>query len=288
MRTPLTLLAVALLSSSACSGGDSKVPTEAPPTDKAAAEPPNTEPPAPAPTLSLDELNKTAENTQLVPSPVEMQRALEKAGIAEGLDKLVTERSMKLDVENKDIVSVRTGVILADALLTVKSAPSEKLVGRLGTVKTGLMSLGAGNDLPTVIDDLVAKINNQGISRDDLVKELDDLHGAIIPEIRYEAGERCVPLIQAGSWLEGSNLVAAAVVAANKPEAGDKLLRQPLVVDYFLKYVKVEGAGKADAAVLKQLETTLMKLKDIASKPSLTIDDIKEVKTQTDAVLALL
>ena len=279
-RTPLTLLLVSLLSLSACSGDESKAPVDPKPAVKVE--------PLVAPTLSLDELNKAAENTQLVPSPMEMQRALEKAGIAEGLDKLVVDRKLKLDIANKDIVAVRTGVILADALLTVKGAPKENIVARLGTVKSGLDSLGAGKDLPTVIDDLIAKINNDGISRDDLVKELDDLHGAVIPEIRYEAGERCVPLLQAGSWLEGANLVSAAIITANKPEAGDKLLRQPLVVEYFLKYVKVEGAGKADGEVLKQLESTLMKLKEVAAKPSLTVDDVKEVKAQTDAILALL
>ncbi len=281
MRTPLTLLLASLLSLSACSGDESKAPVDTKPAV------PKVEPVV-APALSLDELNKAAENTQLVPSPMEMQRALEKAGIAEGLDKLVVDRKLKLDIANKDIVAVRTGVILADALLTVKGAPKENIVARLGTVKTGLDSLGAGKDLPTVIDDLIAKINNDGISRDDLVKELDDLHGAVIPEIRYEAGERCVPLLQAGSWLEGANLVSAAIITANKPEAGDKLLRQPLVVEYFLKYVKVEGAGKADGEVLKQLESTLMKLKEVAAKPSLTVDDVKEVKAQTDAILALL
>lgn len=287
MRTVPNLLLVSLLAVAGCSGDESKAPVDAPETP-ATKEPPTTEAPPPPAALSLTDLQQQAENTQLVPSPVEMQKALEKAGIAEGLDKLVPERTLKLDIENKDIVAVRTGVVLADALLTVKVAPKDKLTGRLGTVKAGLGSLGAGNDLPAVIDDLVAKINNDGISREDLVKELDDLHGAVLPEIKYEAGERCVPLLQAGSWLAGSNLVAAAIVAGNKPEAGDKLLRQPLVVDYFLKYVKVEGAGKADAAVLKQLETTLLKLKEIASKPSLSVDDAKEVKAQTDAVLALL
>lgn len=281
MRTPLTMLVASLLTLSACSGEDTKAPVTPPPEVKVEA-------PAPSPSLSLDELTKAAENTQLVPSPMEMQRALEKAGIAEGLDKLVVDRKLKLDIANKDIVAVRTGVILADALLTVKGAPKENIQARLGTVKDGLSSLGAGKDLPSVIDDLIAKVTNDGISRDDLVKELDDLHGAVIPEIRYEAGERCVPLLQAGSWLEGANLVSAAIIAANKPEAGDKLLRQPLVVDYFLKYVKVEGAGKADGEVLKQLESTLLKLKEVAAKPSLTIDDVKEVKAQTDAILALL
>ncbi len=249
--------------------------------------------PAPAapeapPNIAIADLEADAQNVTLVPSPAEMQSAMEKAGIANGLSKLVTERQLKMDVQNKDVVAVRTGVVLADCLLTVKDSPKDKLVERLNVVKLGLNTLGAGKDLPATIDDLTARINNDGISRDDLVKELDEMHGAVIPEIKFEAGDRAVPLIQAGSWLEGSNLVSAAIIAANKPDAGSQLLRQPQVVDYFLKYVQTEGADKAPDAVLKQLEGTLMKLKEIAAKPALSADDVKEVKAQTDSVLALL
>lgn len=245
-------------------------------------------PSGPAPSIALEELKAAAQNIALVPSPAEMQKAMEKAGIVEGLSKLVVERKLRVDVENKDVVAVRTGVILADALLTVRDAPKEKLIERLTTVKVGLTALGAGADISATIDDLNARIGNDGISRDDLVKELDEMHGAIIPEIKFEAGERCVPLLQAGSWLEGSNLVASAIINANKPEAASQLLRQPQVADYFLKYVQVEGSGKAPDEVIKQLDATLHKLKDIAAQPTLSADDVKTIKSETDAVLALL
>jgi uncharacterized coiled-coil protein SlyX len=234
------------------------------------------------------DLQAAAENIALVPSPAEMQRALQKNGIQEGLSAMVPDRKLKMDVQNKDVVAVRTGVVLADALLTVKDAPAEKLVERMNAVKAGMASLGAGADIGATIDEINTSITSNSSTRDDLVKTLDELHGAIIPEIKYEAGERCVPLLQAGSWLAGSNLVAAAIIKANNTTAGTELLRQPQVADYFLKYVAVEGEGKAPDEVLKQLDTTLKKLKEIAAKPSLALEDVTEVKTQTDAVLALL
>ena len=64
--------------------------------------------------------------------------------------------------------------------------------------------------------------------------------------------------------------------------------RQPQVADYFMKYVAVEGGGKAPDEVLAQLQTTLTRLKELASQPTISLDDVKEVKSQTDAVLALL
>lgn len=272
-----------LLALAACSGGEApSKPAEKPP------EAPATETPATPPAkLTLEELKVGATATTIVPSPVETQRALSAAGVNE-LTKQMTERKFKLDVPDKDIVAVRTGVILADTLLMVKDLPDDKLVANLTQVKDGLNNLGAGKDLGNTIDDLIARVQNKAVSRDDLLKELDELHGAVIPEISFEAGERAVPLIQAGSWLEGASLVSKAVVAANKPEAASMLLRQPQVVEYFQKYVKENGQGKAPPEVIKQLEATLAKLGEISAKPALTLDDVKEIQSQTDAVLALL
>lgn len=281
MSTPSLLLALIL---AGCSGE--------PASDQGAAAPQaqgaDTTPVVPPPAIAVAELQAQAENIALVPSPAEMQKALEKAGVAGGLSALVKERNFKMDVANKDVVAVRTGVLLADALLTVKDAPKEQLVARLEKVKAGMTALGAGPDIAATIDELNNKIQNDVASRDELLKELDELHGAIIPELEFEAGERVVPLIQAGSWLEGSNLVAEAILSKDRIEAGNSLLRQPQVAAYFLKYVQVQGADKAPAEVLGQLESTLKKLQEIAAKPALTKDDVTEIQTQTAAVLALL
>jgi hypothetical protein len=270
-----SVLLVGLIHLAACDGGEAPV------------EPPKPEVTGPA-RLDIAALQSAAENVALVPSPAEMQRALERNGIGEGLSKMVSERALKMDIENKDVIAVRTGVALADALLTVKDAPPETLKARLETVKAGMAALGGGTDIGATIDDINARVVNNSVSRDDLVKELDEMHGAIIPEIKFEAGERAVPLLQAGSWLEGSNLVAAAIVKANNTTAGTELLRQPQVADYFMKYVAVEGGGKAPDEVLAQLQVTLTRLKELASQPTLSLDDVKEVKSQTEAVLALL
>lgn len=285
MRPICLLLAATLLG---C-GGDAPPAEPTAPTGAQPHDAPVDATPAVPPTpLALADLAAQAENIALVPSPVEMQHAMEKVGIAGGLSKLVVERGLKFDAANKDVVAVRTGAVLADAMLTVKDAPSDVLVARMEKVKAGLAALGAGTDIPATIDELINNVKNESSSRDTMLKDLDDLHGALIPEIKYEAGERVVPLIQAGSWLEGSNLVATAIIAANKPEAANSLLRQPQVAAYFLKYVEVEWAGKAPDEVLTQLRVTLLKLQELASKPSLTLDDVKEFKSQTDSVLAML
>lgn len=282
------MLSFPLLLAAVLTGCSGDATTAEAPKDAPQAPAPDTTPATPPPTLAAADLQAQAENIALVPSPAEMQKALEKAGVAGGLSKLVPTREYKMDVDNKDVVAVRTGVVLADALLTVKDAEKDVLVARLEKVKAGMTALGAGKDIEATIDELINAVKNDVKSRDELLKDLDELHGAVIPEIKFEAGERAVPLLQAGSWLEGSNLVSNAILTSGKIEAGNSLLRQPQVAEYFLKYVQVEGADKAPAEVLKQLEGTLTKLKEIAAKPSLSTEDVTEVKAQTDSVLALL
>jgi hypothetical protein len=200
---------------------------------------------------------------------------------------MVSDKDIGTDVENLDQVAVRTGVILAEVVLTLKDAPKEKLIPRLESMKAGFVKLGAGDDIPQTIDELINSINND-LNREDLLDEVDLLSGAMVPELKTEAGDWVVPLIQAGSWLEGAHLVSGAIESESKFDAAGSLLRQPEVVEYFLKYVQREGGDKAPDEVVKQLEATLVKLKDIASKPSLAEEDVKEIHAATGAVLSML
>ncbi len=278
MRIPMLLTALVMV---ACSGGETPEPT-APPAPVA----PESDKGPTAPGLS--ELQELAQNIALVPSPAEMQKALSSAGIEARLSEMVPDRQLKMDVPNKDQVAVRTGVVLADMLLTVRKADKDRLVAQFGQIKQGMGELGAGSDIAATIDDIVGRVQNDAVSRDELVKELDELSGAMIPEIEYEAGDWAVPLIQAGSWLEGSNLVASALRASGTYDNATDLLKQPAVVSYFLKYVHTEGADKAPSQVVAQLETTLNTLAEICAKPTISEEDVVTIQTSTSSVLDLL
>ncbi len=249
---------------------------------------PPVEPPATPQAIDVDAARAAAVPTSLTPSPAEMQAALAREGIAESLGLLVRAREVVVENPNLDQVAVRTGVVIADVVLTAKEAPKEVLLSRLGSIKKGLDLLGGGRDLQATLDELIQKIQSDAITREGLVKEMDELSGAVIPEIEYEAGPRCVPLIQAGSWLEGANLVSTAVRKAQKPEAASVLLRQPEVVGYFLGYVKGEGQTRAPDQVLDKLETSLTAIQGITKKPTLTAEDVELLYQETEAVLKLL
>ena len=224
----------------------------------------------------------------LVPSPAEMQKALSNAGLQGQLSDMVKSRDIAMDATNKDQIAVRTGVVLADLVLTVQTASTEEQVARLGRIKEGLASLGAGGDVAATLDELVGKIKSGSGSKDDLLKEFDELSGVLVPEIKYEAGEWVIPLIKAGSWLEGAHLVAGAIKAEGKYEEAAKLLRQPHVIDYFIEYVQREGSEKAPDAVIAKLNETLSTLKEVTSKSVIEEADVNTIHSATAAVLTML
>jgi hypothetical protein len=242
-----------------------------------------------APKVLPKDLISKANQIALVPSPAEMQKSLQNAGIKSDLAELIRkDLKISMDVDNKDQVAVRVGVVMADLVLTIKTSDKTLKLDRLERLKSGFAKLGAGSDVAQTIDELAKNIENESVSNDDLLMQFDELSGVMVPELEYEAGEWVVPLIQAGSWLEGSYLVSSAIIKESQYSKASNLLRQPEVAEYFLKYVQREGKTKAPDAVVDQLEKTLLSLKDIANKDLISEDDVKSIQSSTQKVLTLL
>ena len=286
MHLRVTLMAALF---AACSGDESASQTaEAPPGADANATAEADAPKPPEKTFSPAELKAAAENVALVPRPAEMEKALAKAGINSRLGDMVADRDISTDHANLDQVAVRTGVVLADLVLTANSAPKEKTVQNLQKLKTGFSKVGAGNDIQATIDEMIKSIQNDALKGTELVQEMDELSGVLVPELETEAGDWVVPLIQAGSWLEGAHLVSGAIKAESQFGAADGMLKQPAVVDYFILYVNREGGDKAPDEVVSRLKETLNTLKEVASKPTLAQADVETIHSATGAVLTML
>lgn len=278
---------IALSLAIACSGGEPAHPTDAPKPTMEAPKPDAMKATPDTPPIDKAMLAKSAENVALVPSPVETQRALVAAGVETQLSALIPKHTFKMEQSDVDHAAVRSGVLLGDLLLTVKTAEKADLIQRLEAVRVGMKQLEGGKDIDATLGDYIESIKADSISRDELLKEFDELSGAIIPELKFNGKERVVPLIQAGSWLEGANLVAQAVKQKGTPAAADGLLKQPAVVQYFSKYVKTEA--EAPPQVTKTLEASLKTLETLAlKKEALGAEDIDTVIKTTSDVLGLL
>lgn len=269
----------------ACSGGTA----EHKPADKPPEAPAPTSANPELPPIDLAVMAAESDKVALVPSPVETQKALEASGISTQLASLIPKHDFDMANAGQDHAAVRTGVVLADLLLTTKTAKKEELVERLNAIDAGMKQLGGGDDISSTLKDYVSRIETDAVTRDELLKEFDELSGVIIPELEFNGSDRVVPLIEAGSWLEGANLVARALKSSTNKGAGEKLLKAPSVVDYFIQYVRNEGAARAPDAVTKKLDEALTTLKTLAEKPGALDDaDLDRIIKVTDEVMTLL
>lgn len=247
-------------------------------------------PATPPPALKIDPVAAAASAVQnaLAPSPDETRVVLQRAGIGVDIAGLVPNRTLSLDTSNKDVLAVRTGVYLSDTILTLKEASKEDLTARMDNVHKGLEGMGAGAGLLATIKELTDRVRNDAISRDELLFELDGTIVMAVPEQGVGPADRTGPLLQAGAWVATTHLVAKAILQSGKLEAADTLLRQKGVVDYFHKYLQGDGSGKAQPAILSQLEATLTALGEIAGHAHITEEDVKAIEVKTEEILGLM
>ena len=116
----------------------------------------------------------------------------------------------------------------------------------------------------------------------------DMLNAVMVGELSNEGSEWVVPLLQAGSWLEGAHLVSGAYEGKTSFKAAEQILKAPEVVKYFQCYVQ-DREGDVEDGVITTLKITLAELQKIAgAKEALTAADLKTIKEQTGNVLAFL
>ncbi len=274
------LLICACLLATACGPSEPPAPTE-PPVPAQAAPP---EPPPPAQDAPAVAVNYRA----LVPSPLGIERSVREAGVAESLDALVPDRVFAPGEDEPNITAVRSGVVLADAILAGKDAPTAKLLERVTAVRAGMAAIGTGEGLLSTIDDLKVSIEQEGAGKQEFIQALDDVASMMVPEEGWGPDDTTGPLLQAGAWLEGSHLVAKAVVASGDASKAKLLLGEQEVVDYFLRYVRAEAAGKTDADIVSTLEQVLTTISELAAKPELGLEDVRVIEAQTGQALSLL
>lgn len=244
-------------------------------------------PPPEPPPVQHGKLDPTqleqAERALVAPTAEETRMAVEKAGLG-SLGSLVPERNYKLDVPDKDRVALRTGVLLADTVLTVRDAEKDSLVKLLRQVEEGLGQLEAQPRVVSTVGELAGQLENDAIDREELVKTLDEAT-ARAQEDLGEHGR----FVQAGAWLAGSNLVAQAVLKKGDATYAGLLLKQPDVAHYYLDYVRSpEGQKKAGADIAAALADTLESLLTISEKDGLGLEDVEVIQDKTQDILDLI
>ncbi len=257
-----------------------------PPKDETPEEttpPPKAEVPA-----ERTDLAQVAQNTTLVPSPTEVQEAMMHAGVDIKFGALVERRKMDLADDDVDSVALRTGVILADLVLTLNDSDKAVLVQDLQNLQAGMKGIGAGSDIDATLGEVIESVKADALSRQELWLQVEEMREAAYGELGHEAGSRVVPLVQAGSWLEGVHLLSKAIMQSDDPGDAANLMRQPDVVNYFLLKIKGEAEGEDLSPLLTLARGTMEQIHDIAMKDDLGEEDVKKINDLATEMLGQL
>ena len=228
-------------------------------------------------------------NIRIIPELPETQQALEAAGIEVEIAKLVPMRAYDMSITAPDLAAVRTGVLLADVLLTVKTSESDVLVQRLEIIDAGMKRLESGSEVEARIGEQIGSVKTESKTRDELLAGFRDFSREVVSELEWRDQARVVPLIQAGAYLEGAYLIARAMQQAKDRTGGDELLKRGEAVDYFMTFVDGPEGEKVSDEVRSTLQDTLTKLKPVAHKEgALTDEDLATVVSATEQVLGFL
>ncbi len=237
------------------------------------------------PPAERTDLVELAHNTSLVPSPTEVQEAMLHAGVDNRFEGFVERYAMNLGDEDKEAVALRTGILLADLVLTLNNSEKDVLLGDLASLRAGLATIGAGSDIDATIGQVIDHVKTDAVTRQELWVQVEEMREAVYGELALEAGSQMVPLVQAGSWLEGTHLLSEAIIASGEWGGALNLLRQPDVVAYFLAQLKAADAQGTEFPMVTLTRGTLEQMHDIAAKETLTEEDVTKVRDLTGDLL---
>ena len=238
---------------------------------------------APPPETRTD-LAQVAANTSIVPSPTEVQEAMLHAGVDIRFDSLVQRRKMDLTAD-REAVALRTGMVLADLVLTLNHSEKDVLLADLDDLRTGLKTIGGGNDVDATLGQIAEHVQADAVTRQELWVQVEEMREAAYGELAMEAGSQMVPLVQAGSWLEGTCLLSAAIIQSEEWGNAYNLLRQPDVVGYFLAQLKAADAEGSEIPMITLTRGTLEQIHDIARKDALEEQDVRHINDLASQLL---
>lgn len=282
-----TALASLLLLGTACGGGSTgdAPPAEPPPAEPAADAGDPAADAAPAPKIDFSAAKSRGKTAMFVPAPSEFQAALAAANVGVDLAALIGP-SGNIEGKSKPVVALETGRRIASVLLSAKGGEKAAVSGHMKGARAGLAALGAPEDLLADVDKVVGDYEAGTISNAELAPSMDLLNQRVQTALNKGAGEEVSTLVQAGGWVQGVHLLSKGLADAGQAGDGAALLHQPSVLTHFTEFIKGSAAAKAEDPDVLAVIAELEGMSGIASKPELTVDDLKAVSTHTGNILA--
>jgi hypothetical protein len=289
-RVAASSVALTSLLLAGCGGGDSG-PAAAVTPATAPSTAGNTEPEVAAPEdvptkIDIAAVRSEARTAMFVPAPTEFQAALKVSAPDVDIRKLVKDSDRPLDGKNEAVLALETGVRISTVLMSVHSKDKPAILKRMRDAREGLEALKAPASIIDQVKQVIADYEGGTLTDDELGPAFDVLAERINDDLERKADPNTATLVKAGGWVQGANLLSTALSSANVTGEAAALLHQPTVLEYFLRFLKESGPGRAGDPQVAAVITEMDAMMAIASKVELSSDDVAAIAKHTSAILA--
>lgn len=235
------------------------------------------EPASPVPLTKEDIAAAAADESISLPMPGELFSALGKKGRIDW--SALLRKSPSGTFTSRQQIALNLGALVADGYVAVEAQDKQQVKNVAKDIKSLAKGIG-------VEDELVSRGNSivqfaETGQWDTLKEELEATQNDVIGAMLAHKDQELVTLVMLGGWLRGTEVVSA-YIAGHYDKDSAKVLRQPAVVDHFVK--KLAGMSKkvTDTPLMSAVRLSLFGIKKaVTFGPEITPTE-EEVKTLSE------
>ncbi len=207
------------------------------------------------------------------PMPSELFAALGKKGKPDW--SALLRKSPTATFTNRQQLALNLGGLIADGYLAVEAQDAQLVENVAHDIRGVAKSLGVEQDLVNRGGKIVdfAKAGNW----DTLMEELEAAQNEVTAAMAAHDDQDLVTLVTLGGWLRGTEIVSSYLVK-NYTEEGARVLRQPAVVDHFVKKVAAMPKKMLDTELMDKVRLALFDIRKAVSYGADTIPTVDDVK----------
>jgi hypothetical protein len=207
------------------------------------------------------------------PMPSEFFAALGKKGKPDW--SALLRKSPTATFTNRQQLALNLGGLIADGYLAVEAQDAQLVENVAHDIRGVAKSLGVEQDLVNRGGKIVdfAKAGNW----DTLMEELEAAQNEVTDAMAAHDDQDLVTLVMLGGWLRGTEIVSSYLVK-NYTEDGARVLRQPAVVDHFVKKVAAMPKKLLDTELMDKVRLALFDIRKAVSYGVDTVPTVDDVR----------
>lgn len=215
---------------------------------------------APA-SLTKEELASVASGEVIsMPLPGELFAALGKQGKPDWSAML--RKSPAGSFTSRQQIALNLGALIADGYLAVEAQDAQQVKNVSKDIKTLAKGLGVEQDLINRGNSII-EFAEKG-KWDTLKEELEATQNEVIAAMLAHQDRELVTFVMLGGWMRGTEVVSG-YLALHYSETGARVLRQPAIIEHFIKQLAAMPKKLVETPVVSAVRTALFEFKNVVA-----------------------